>query len=655
MNNVSPTRVDQTSRTASSGSPEPGAPGWLRILLPAVLVVTWLVVAGIGGPYFGRVSEVSSNDQTAFLPESADATRVQHLLGELTGSDAVPAIAVFVADGALSRAQLDQIGQQVSGLTEIEGVEAPSPALPSEDGMAVQVFVPIDSGSDVAETAGAVAENLRANAPEGVAVHLTGPAGLSADLIGAFSGVDGLLLGVALMVVLVILLLVYRSVLLPVAVLATSMFALCAALLTIWWLARWGILLLSGQTQGILFILVIGAATDYSLLLVARYREELRVHRDAWNACRKALRGSIEPILASGGTVIAGLLTLTLSDLKSNSTLGPVTAIGIAFAMASALTLLPAILVLCGRTAFWPRRPRYAPESAAADRGAPSSGPWAGVSRLLGRRPRTVWAVTAVVLLVLALVAGGACAGAELYTRSRVVSVVHSALPGLAADARVSTQGLVLPQVLRGELDSLSVTASELDLASGDGTDGQDADAGPDGSDGSDGSAQDGLRLLDVEASLTSVGLSDTFPAGSVDATASVGWDQVTAMVAAAAPDAPAMAVQAGALGSDEDPGTISASTSVLGLSASLTIVPTVTDDGGLLLDVTSVTVRGTEFDTDAMIFGRPVLSYVGLDTHEIRVGAESLPQGLTLTRVAVTDKGLRLALSGTDVELANM
>ena len=287
---------------------------------------------------------------------------------------------------------------------------------------------------------------------------------------------------------------------------------------------------------------------------------------------------------------------------------------------------------------------------------APAADSAPGAARRQGgrspRRRRRRGVITAVVLLVLALVAGGACAGAELYTRSRVVSVVRSALPGLAADARVSTQGLVLPQVLRGELDSLSVTASELDLASGDGTDGQDADAGPDGSDDS---AQGGLRLLDVEASLTSVGLSDTFPAGSVDATASVGWDQVTAMVAAAAPDAPAMAVQAGTLGSDEDPGTISASTSVLGLSASLTIVPTVTDDGGLLLDVTSVTVRGTEFDTDAMIFGRPVLSYVGLDTHEIRVGTESLPQGLTLTRVAVTDKGLRLALSGTDVELANM
>jgi len=379
------------------------APRWLRILLPAVLILVWVCAAGIGGPYFGRVSEVSSNDQTAFLPESADATQVQHVLGEFTDSDEVPAIAVFVGDSELSQAQLEQISQQVGGLAEIEGVGTPSPALPSEDGMAVQAFVPIDSGTDIADAANAVSDTLRAEAPEGVTVHLTGPAGLSADLIGAFAGIDGLLLGVALLVVLVILLFVYRSVLLPVAVLSTSLFALCAALLTIWWLAKWGVLLLSGQTQGILFILVIGAATDYSLLLVARYREELRVTQDAWQACWKALKGSVEPIVASGGTVIAGLLTLTLSDLKSNSTLGPVTAIGVVFAMASALTLLPAILVLFGRTAFWPKRPLYEPEAVAADQGGASSGLWARISRLLGERPRMVWAVTAVVLLVGAL------------------------------------------------------------------------------------------------------------------------------------------------------------------------------------------------------------------------------------------------------------
>lgn len=280
------------------------------------------------------------------------------------------------------------------------------------------------------------------------------------------------------------------------------------------------------------------------------------------------------------------------------------------------------------------------------------------------RRRRVIVAV--VVLLVLVLAAGGACVGAELYTRSRVVSVVRSALPGLAADARVTTRGLVLPQVLGGELDSLSVTAGELDLSSGGaggqsagsgsaGPDGSDGSDGPDESGGSDGSDQGGLRLLDVDASLTSIGLSGSYPAGSVDATASVGWDQVTTMVAAAAPDTPDMAVEAGTVGSDEDPGTIAASTSVLGLAASLTIVPTVTDDGGLLLDVTSVTVRGTEFGTDDTVFGRPVLSYVGLDTHEIRVGADALPQGLSLTRVSVTDKGLRLALSGSDVELADL
>ena len=141
-------------------------------------------------------------------------------LGEFTDSDEVPAIAVFVGDSELSQDQLERISQQVGGLAEIEGVGTPSPALPSEDGMAVQAFVPIDSGTDIADVANAVSDTLRAEAPEGVTVHLTGPAGLSADLIGAFAGIDGLLLGVALLVVLVILLFIYRSVLLPVAVLS---------------------------------------------------------------------------------------------------------------------------------------------------------------------------------------------------------------------------------------------------------------------------------------------------------------------------------------------------------------------------------------------------------------------------------------------------
>nr|BFF16750.1 efflux RND transporter permease subunit [Promicromonospora thailandica] len=227
-------------------------------------------------------------------------------------------------------------------------------------------------------------------------VYITGPAGFSSDLVSAFAGIDGLLLGVALLAVLVILVIVYRSLLLPLAVLATSMFALCLALLTVWHLARAGVLLLSGQTQGILFILVIGAATDYALLYVARFREELVRTPDRWTATWRALRGSVEPILASGGTVIAGLLCLLLSELRSNSTLGPVAAVGIAFAMLAALTLLPAVLLALGRAAFWPRRPVYDPEGPVASDAR--TGLWGRVSRLVSSRPRVVWVTTVAVL-----------------------------------------------------------------------------------------------------------------------------------------------------------------------------------------------------------------------------------------------------------------
>src|SRR5699024_6214269 len=119
-----------------------------------------------------------------------------------------------------------------------------------------------------------------------------------------------------------------------------------------------GVVLLSGQTQGILFILVIGAATDYSLLYVARYREALRDHHGRWEATKEAWRGSVAAITASGSTVIAGLLCLLLSELSSNRDLGPIAAIGIVFAMLAALTLLPALLMAFGRVAFWPRPPR---------------------------------------------------------------------------------------------------------------------------------------------------------------------------------------------------------------------------------------------------------------------------------------------------------
>ena len=381
---------------------KPRVPKWLRVLLPAMLILVWFAGAGIGGPYFGKVSEVSSNDQTAYLPASAEATQVQQRLSDFRDSEAIPAVVVFTSEQQLTKSELSSLGDAVSALPEeIAGVsDELSPLLPSDDGKAAQAFVPISDTENVKSTVADLGAQLRDAAPQGVTVYVTGPAGFTADLVKAFSGIDGLLLGVALLAVFLILIVVYRSLLLPVAVLSTSLFALTVALLVNWWLAKWGLIMLSGQTQGILFILVIGAATDYSLLYVARYREQLRLHADKWSATFSAIKGSFEPILASGGTVIAGLLCLLLSDLKSNSALGPVASVGIVFAMLAALTLLPAILYAFGRAAFWPRRPAYEPEVVAAEHGIATRGIWVKLSRWIKTRHRPIWIVTALLLIV---------------------------------------------------------------------------------------------------------------------------------------------------------------------------------------------------------------------------------------------------------------
>ena len=394
-------------------------PRWLRILLPAVLILVWLTAASIGGPYFGRIDEVSSNDQTTYLPASADATKVSALQKQFTDSDAIPAIIVFrTDDGAeLTDQQRTGIQDQIEGMATVSGVaDDISPAIPSEDGQAVEVFVPIDAWGEVRDTVDSMRSYLlREGSIEGVTAFVTGPAGFTADIGDAFAGIDGILLVTALAAVFLILFIVYRSPLLPFLVLGTSLFALTTSLLTVWWLAKAGVFTLNGQVQGILFILVIGAATDYSLLYVSRYREALRTHERRWDATWAALRVSLEPILASGGTVIAGLLCLLFSDLNSNKALGPVSAVGVAFSVLASLTLLPALLLACGRASFWPLRPKFmAPEGAAprigaeharhgfgpheAAHGAPK-GFWARLEAFIAWRPRTIWIVTTVVLL----------------------------------------------------------------------------------------------------------------------------------------------------------------------------------------------------------------------------------------------------------------
>ena len=166
-------------------------------------------------------------------------------------------------------------------------------------------------------------------------------------------------------------------------------------------MAEAGLLQLNGQVQGILFILVIGAATDYSLLYLARLREELSNHESTLIATRAALKGSFEPILAAGGTVVVGLLCLLLSDLGSNRALGPVGGVGIAYSMLAALTFLPAMLLLFGRAAFWPRRPEY--DKTHMDSYESRHKLWAWVGRLVAKHPRRIWVGTTIALLVACL------------------------------------------------------------------------------------------------------------------------------------------------------------------------------------------------------------------------------------------------------------
>lgn len=423
-----------------SGFRTPAAPGrpsrGLRLGLAAALAVVWFAVLSLGGPVFGRIGDVSSNDQATFLPASAESTRAGEEAAAFQDGEAVPAVVVGPASTADPAAAFPALADLAGLLGEVPGVVDVAGPIPSDDGAAVQFLAFVDSSAGAERPVADVVADLREVVADPAAAdpalagtvaadtewHVGGPAGLVAELGGAFAGIDGLLLLVALAVVFVILVAVYRSVLLPVLVLLTAVAALCGAIVAVYGMALAGWIQLNGQAQGILSILVIGAATDYCLLLVARHREELLVRADVGEALRAAVRGSFGAITASASTVALALLILMASDLNSTRSLGPVAATGVAFAWLAALTLLPALLRLTGRAAFWPTIPsperarRRAERRAARGRaftpprdgaGRPIAGleedhgVWTRVGAVVARRPRLVWVATTVVLLAL--------------------------------------------------------------------------------------------------------------------------------------------------------------------------------------------------------------------------------------------------------------
>ena len=224
--------------------------------------------------------------------------------------------------------------------------------------------------------------------------HVTGFAAIFADLFGAFSGIDTTLIFTTVIVVGLILIVVYRSPLLWILPLFSALMAESLAGAIIYILAKKNIITLDGQSQGILSVLVIGAATDYALLLIARYREELHHYDSRFDAMKVAWRGVVEPIIASGSTVTLGLLVLLVAELKNSRGLGPVGAIGIISSMFTVLTLLPALLVLFGRWIFWPKIPRH------DDHDEKLTGIWSKIANSTANHPKRYAVITSVILLV---------------------------------------------------------------------------------------------------------------------------------------------------------------------------------------------------------------------------------------------------------------
>ncbi|MGH3330358.1 MAG: MMPL family transporter, partial [Nocardioidaceae bacterium] len=361
----------------------------------------WVIVLAVAFSPAGKLTGAQENDAISWLPGEAESTQVLHESERFVSQDEIPAIVVYERPSGITRADMAAVSGQVAQFNDVDHVERDSTGpVPSKDGQALSVIVPVDAGSGGWEALGESVKTMKdisADRPDGLSVHFTGPGGFAADSSDAFADIDGKLLYSAMAVVIVILLFTYRSPLLWLLPVFSAVVALMVAQAVIYLLATQADLTVNAQSAGILTVLVFGAGTDYALLLVARYREELRRHEDRHEAMAFALHRAGPAIFASGSTVVAGMLCLLVASLNSTQGLGPVAAIGIVVALAVMLTLLPALLVIFGRWFFWPVHPTYGSHDHT------QTGVWAKVGRRIAIRPRTTWVATVVALAVASL------------------------------------------------------------------------------------------------------------------------------------------------------------------------------------------------------------------------------------------------------------
>lgn len=371
-----------------------------------LVLVAAIALYGVLMPVANGLQDKVKNDAASFLPGDAEAVRVNEELRRFPGGELVPAVLAYRREGGLTAADRRAIQadrERWAAPDDRWKTLGASPLQVSDDGSAATFAIPIRATGEndrLVDLVTDIRRGARDGAPEGLEVGVTGPAGFSADAVKVFANINTTLFIAAGSLVVFLLLIIYRSPifwLLPIfSVVLAEGFVRAAASVAV----DLG-LTINGQSQGILLVLVFGVATDYALLLVARYREELERTDDRPRAVMEAVRRSAPAILASAATVVAGLMVLVFAEVNAVSGLGPIGAIGVAVAAVVMLTVLPALLVLAPRGVFWPRVPRVQSEDEADS--AARTGWWRRVGDRTARNPRPVWIVTMAALLVMSL------------------------------------------------------------------------------------------------------------------------------------------------------------------------------------------------------------------------------------------------------------
>jgi RND superfamily putative drug exporter len=421
----------------------------------AVLVV-WIAAAAGLGQYQAKLQDATKNDPATFLPGNAESTRVlQTLRDRFTNGRTTPALVVWSRPGGLTPADRRAAATVVARIRRQQLAATLPPSPPAFTREAAVAAVPITA--DDIDLIKPVVERVRAlvaaDRPPGLEAYVTGPAGITVDAVDVFGQIDVTLLAATTVLVLVLLLLIYRSpvvALVPLGVVALA-YAIAAGI--VYLLIDAAGLVVNGQTTGILIILMFGAGTDYCLLIVSRFREELRRHADRHEAMAAALRHTTPAILSRGATVVVAMLVLLLADLRTFRSAGPVLALGVATTMLAGLTLLPALLTIVGRRAFWPVVPRLAPGP------AERSGLWHRIGERVARRPLLVAIVVVAALGVAA--AGNAVDLPGLSLGSGFRGSVES-VQGLQALARSRPAGEVAPTDVLARTEAAARTSAAL-------------------------------------------------------------------------------------------------------------------------------------------------------------------------------------------------